>query len=94
MPNCSVDLLGSVHPGQTLQVELCMPNNTKQTSLYAESHNTDLPKSACTIAQQSPLFSTITNNSKMFNFPIVAESEQKCELFLAVSPCLYNIYEA
>ena len=44
--------LGPVYPGQALQVEFCMPCSANLSVLYAETHNTVLPKSACKIAHQ------------------------------------------
>ena len=34
--NCSIDTLGPVYPGQTLQLELCTPCNDEPSILYAE----------------------------------------------------------
>ena len=35
--NCSVDVLGSVYPGQLLQVDLCVSNTNESFILYAET---------------------------------------------------------
>ena len=91
--NFSIDTLGPVYPGQMLQVELCMPCSDDNSVLYAETHNTLLPKSACKIAHQTELVNVITNNSKIVNYTIVSEVNESCELFLTVSPFLYYIYE-
>ena len=49
-PNCSVDYLGPIYPGQMLDFELCLPYNKKESGiLYTETHNINLPKSACKI---------------------------------------------
>ena len=91
----SVDTLGPVYPEQMLQVELCMPcsDNHTSTVLYAETHNTLLPESACKIAHQTELVNFITSNSKMVSYTIVSAANDSCELFLTVSPFLYYIYE-
>ena len=91
--NFSIDTLGPVYPGQMLQVELCMPCSDNNSVLYAETHNTLLPESACEIAHQTELVNVITNNSKIVNYTIVSEVNESCELFLTVSPFLYYIYE-
>ena len=93
-PNFTVNSLGPVCPGQKIQVELCMPCSDDDNSvLYAETHNRLLPKSACKTAHQSELVNFITNNSKIVNYTIVSEVNDSCELFLTVSPFLYDIYE-
>ena len=91
--NFNVDKLGPVHPGQILQVEFCMPCSDNYSVLYAETHNTFLPKSACNIADQTKVANVITNNYKMVSYTIVSEDNDSCELFLTVSPYLYYIYE-
>ena len=85
--------LGSVYPGQKLLVELCMQCSDNYTVLYAETHSTLLPESACKIAHQSELINCIFNKSKVLSYTIVSERNGFCELFLTVSPFLYYIYE-
>ena len=92
--NCSVDVLGSVHPGQLLQVDLCVPNSTKPFILYVETHNAHLPPSPCKVAHQTEVLQTFTHYPKVFNFTIVTDLQKNCELFLTASPCLYDVYEA
>ena len=91
--NYNTNTLGPVYPGQKLQVELCIPCSENYSVLYADTHNTYLPMSACTIAHQSELVNFITNNSKTVSYTIVSEANESCELFLTVSPFLYYIYE-
>ena len=46
--NCSINILGTVYPGQTLQTNLCnMYTNDDNPILYAEVHNINLPNSTC-----------------------------------------------
>ena len=92
--NCSVDVLGPVYPGQVLQVDLCAPNGDEHFILYVETHNKLLPASACRIAHQAQLLQTIKSYSSTFNFTIVTEEKERCELFITASPCIYDIYEA
>jgi len=92
--NCSVDVLGPVHPGQVLQVDLCAPNSSEHSVLYVETHSTKLPNSACKIAHQTELVNTINNYSSAFTFTIVTNNKEMCELFLTASPCIHSIYEA
>ena len=91
--NYSTVTLGTVYPGQMLQVELCMPCSDNNSILYAETQNTLLPISACKVAHQIELVNFITNNSKIVSYTIVSEANGSCELFLTVSPFLYYIYE-
>ena len=91
--NFAIDRLGTVYPGQKLQVELCMPCSGNYSILYAETHNKLLPESACKIAHQSEQVNVITNNSTVVSYTIVSEVNESCELFLTVSPFLYYIYE-
>ena len=91
--NFSADKIGPVYPGQKLQVELCTPCSDKDSILYAEANNMQLPKSACKIAHQTELVNFITNNSTIVTYTIVSEANDSCELFLTVSPFLYEIYE-
>ena len=91
--NFSNSTLGPIFPGQALQLKLCMPCGDNYSILYAETHNTLLPISACKIAHQTELVNFITNNSKIVNYTIVTEVNDSCELFLTVSPFLYYIYE-
>ena len=83
--NCTEDLLGSVYPGQRLQVDLCMPQAepVEYFMLYAETHSTSLPSSACKIARQTELINRVTNRPEVFNFTIISENET-CELFFRV----------
>ena len=60
--SCNDDVLGSVYPGQVLQVELCAPikNSYRYLILHAETHNAFLPEnSTCKIAQQSELLQAL-----------------------------------
>ena len=82
--NCTVDLLGPVYPGQVLKVNVCMPQAipNEDDILFAETHAT-LPSSACRIAYQRELISTITNHPKTSQFTIISD-RQLCELFFVV----------
>ena len=85
--DCTVDLLGPTYPGQKLQVYLCIPNAESEVDyiLYAETHSTSLPSSACKIAHQTEFVSIIRNHPKLFNFTIISESNL-CQLFFTVQP--------
>ena len=94
--NCSIDTLGKVFPGQTLQTNLCSMYSSDDSSvLYAEVHSINLPSSACKIAHQSQLINFIGNNSNTVNYTIVSRKpgNSKCELFLTASPFLNKIYD-
>jgi len=93
--NCSVDHLGPIYPGQVLNVELCLPNNNEESGiLYAETHNVNLPQSACKINDYRSV-SHIFNNSqsKIVHFPIAAEQPGMCKLFLTAPPDLFYYYD-
>ena len=95
--DCSLDLLGPAFPGQVLQVNLCVPHEPDSNEvfiLYAETHNTFLPSSACKVANQNQLINTITNSPRTYNFTIVSDSTNECELFLTAEPDLYKRYDA
>ena len=80
--NCTVDLLGPVYPGQILQVDLCMPQADKRHHIYAGTHAINLPNSTCKLARQTEFINSIGNESKTFNFTIISEAYEACELFL------------
>ena len=95
--DCSLDVLGPVFPGQVLQVDLCVPHESDDDeifALYVDTHNKFLPSSACKVAHQNQMISTISNSSKTYNFTIVSDSTNECELFLTAQPDLYKIYDA
>ena len=95
--DCSLDLLGPVFPGQVLQVDLCVPHESDKDeifTLYIDTHNKFLPNSACKVAHQSQLISTISRFSKTYNFTIVSNFTTECELFLTAQPDLYRRYDA
>ena len=94
--NCSIDILGSVYPGQILQTNLCnMCSNDNITVLYAEVHNVNLPNSTCKIAHQSQLINLIGNHSHTVNYTIVSSTpnSNRCDLFLTASPFLNKVYD-
>ena len=100
---CEVDELGTVFPGQRLQVQLCLSeefeHNLGQDTyfLYADTHNTNLPKTACKIAHQSQIVNEFNNKSKMFNFTVLSNF-QFYEIFMTISPTmppyLYKPYDS
>ena len=95
--DCSLDLLGPVFPGQVLQVDLCVPHESDNHGifiLYIDTYNTFLPSSACKVADQNQMINTITNSPKTYNFTIVSDSINECELFLTAQPDLYKRYDA
>ena len=91
--DCAIDTLGPVYPGQLLQIDVFTPcSNT--SVIYAEVHNNLLTSTACRIAHQTELLNTINNHSGTLNFTIVSDNTDMCELFLTISPHLYEVYEA
>ena len=95
-PNCGIDILGAVYPGQTLQTNLCnMCSNDDSTVLYAEVHNINLPSSSCKIVHQSQLVNVIDDYSTTVNYTIASNITNggRCELFLTASPFLNKVYD-
>ena len=92
--NCDIDTLGLMYPGQILQVELCTPCKNEPSTLYAEINNIHLPDSACKVAPEAQTTNIITNYSKVFNFTIVAETTNVCELFVIAVSDTERITEA
>ena len=95
-PNCSIDVLGAVYPGQTLQTNLCnMCSNDDSTVLYAEVHNINLPSSSCKIVHQSQLVNIIDVHSSTVNYTIASNITKNgiCELFLTTSSFLNKVYD-
>ena len=80
--NCTVDLLGPVYPGQMLQVDLCIPRADSSDIITVKIHAVTLPGSACKLAHQTEFINSIGNYSKTFNFTIISEVYEACELFL------------
>ena len=94
--NCSIDTLGTVYPGQTLQTNLCnMCSNDNSSVLYAEVRDVNLPTTACKITHQSQLINVISTNSNTVNYTIASRTPEnnRCELFLTASPFLNKLYE-
>ena len=83
--NCSLDTLGPVHPGQTLQVELCTPCSNEPSTLYAEVNSIHLPATACKVAPKTETISTINKYPKNITFIIVSQAINECELFLTAA---------
>ena len=92
--NCSADTLGTVYPGQMLQVELCTPCIDEPSTLYAEVNSIHLPTSACKVVPQTDKTNTISKYPQHINFIIVSEATNSCELFLTAFSQPYRINEA
>ena len=91
--NCTTDILGPVYPGQILQIDVFAPCSEDTAVIFAKTHNTLLPTTACKIAHQTELLNIINNCSGIINYTIVSNNGDMCELFLTVSPHLYYAYE-
>ena len=78
-----------MYPGQTLQVDLCLPCSGENATLHIETYNTFLPPSTCLIAHQDQLVAFFdSTSSKVVNLTIISTSDEMCELFFTVSPYL------
>ena len=93
--NCSLNELGPVYPGQILTVNLCLPYNSENIGLlYAETHNNNLPVTACKVIDQDDLKHTFTGNqTKTVHFTIASNYPTGCKLFLTAQPDLYRHYD-
>ena len=93
--NCSVNKLGPIYPGQVLTIDLCLPYNYENFGLlYAETHNNNLPLTACKVIDQDDLKHTFTGNqTKTVHFTIASNFPTRCELFLTAQPDLYTHYD-
>ena len=87
--DCAIDTLGPVYPGQLLQIDVFTPCSGNDFVIYAETYNNLLPSTACKIAYQTEILYTVN-----YNFKIVSENTDMCELFLTITPHLYRVYEA
>ena len=84
--DCSISILGTLHPGQLLQVALCTPCSDRMVSLYTEVHKSFLTNSSCRITDQTEMLNIISNYSKLINYTIVSEAHKMCDLYLTLSP--------
>ena len=93
--NCNVNELGPIYPGQTLTANFCLPYNYENIGLlYAETHNNNLPLTACKVIDQDNLKHAFTSNySRSVDFTIASNSPTKCELFLTAQPDLFTSYD-
>ena len=91
--DCSLDLLGPVFPGQVLQVDLCVPHELDSEEFFAFSVDI-VPISACKVKHSNQMVNTISSSSNTYNFTIVSDSQNECELFLTAQPDLYKRYDA
>ena len=83
--DCSKDMLGTVYPGQVLQVGLCTPCNNNTFILYVETYDSLQTNSSCRITNQAGILNTISNYNKLINYTIVSEAYEMCKLFLTIS---------
>ena len=68
--DCGIDTLGTVYPGQKLQVTLFTPCSDSNSVVFAETHNNLLPSTACKIAHQTELLYSINNYSRTVTSPV------------------------
>ena len=83
--DCSKDMLGTVYPGQVLQVGLCTPCNNNTFILYVETFDSLQTNSSCRITNPAEILNTINNYNKLINYTIVSEAYEMCKLFLIIS---------
>ena len=84
--DCSISILGTLHPGQLLQVALCTPCSDRMVILYTEVHKSLLTNSSCRITDQTEMLNIIRNYSKLINYTIASEAPKMCDLYLTLSP--------
>jgi len=81
-PNCYINTLGPIFPGQTLTIRLCINFITENFIPIFIDVDRDLPKSHCKVLLSNQIFIWITRNCTEFHFTILSNNEQQCELFL------------
>ena len=93
--NCSVDLLGQVYPGQTLQIDMCAPylTETDISVMLVDTHNIKVQNSTCKLALQNELTIAVTRKYKTVKLTIVSNATDYCSLFFTAQPDLYKYYE-
>ena len=62
--DCSKDMLGTVYPGQVLQIGLCTPCNNNTFILYVETYHSLQTNLSCRITNQAEILNTISNYNK------------------------------
>ena len=89
--NCRTDFLGSICPGQTPHVHLCLPYTPTESimSSYMDSSIEDI---ACMV-KQTEVTHVLTNVCTLVNFTIASNNHKYCKLFLTTQPNLYKSYD-
>ena len=64
--DCSISILGTVYPGQLLQVTLCTPCRGRPSVLYTEMHKSLLTNLSCRITNQAETLSIISNYEQLW----------------------------
>ena len=84
-PNCYINTLGPIFPGQTLTIRLWINFVIKSSIKYIPifiDMDKHLPKSHCKVLLSNQIFIWITRNCTEFHFTILSNNEQQCKLFL------------
>ena len=91
--DCTVDVLGEVYPGQTIQVDMCAPYLNGISVMFADTYNTKIQNWTCRIANQNQLTNVIRKKYKAIKFTVISNSTKYCSLFLTTQPTLNNYYD-
>ena len=91
--NCSNDVLGTVYPGQVLQVGLCTPCSNSTFILYAETYESLQTNLSCKITNKAEILNTINSTyTKLINYTIISEAHEMCKLILIISSYAYEVF--
>ena len=91
--DCSNDVLGTVYPGQILQVGLCTPCSRSTLILYAETYESLQTNLSCKITNKAEILNTINSTyTKLINYTIISEAYQMCKLILIISSYTYEVF--
>ena len=94
--NCSRSILGTVYPGQVLQIGLCTPCDDNIFNLYAETLDLLQANFSCKVSNRIEILNTISNNATLINYTIASEGHEMCKLFLTIyshqKPYAYEVF--
>ena len=90
--NCSKDILGTVYPGQVLQVGLCTPCSDSVSILYAETYGPLQTNLSCMVTNKAEILNTISNYTKLINYTITSEAYEMCKLILTISAYTNEVF--
>jgi len=95
--NCSLDVMGTVYPGQVLQASMAIQGTYEMSNVYTETHAVSLPESACRVTTETDhglITALLGVECRSLDFTIVSNASKECELFLTTQPDIHYFYDA